>query len=58
MPAVKRIGLLLKTQRMRFDELGILQYENWEDPFESLKAAEAEMEAEKLASIAPPPPAN
>jgi hypothetical protein len=45
-PAVKRIGLLSTRQRERFDQLGILQYESWEDPFESLAKAEAEAEAE------------
>jgi len=42
-PAVKRIGLLSPRQRERFSELGILEYENWEDPFESLQRAEEEM---------------
>ncbi len=51
-PAVKRIGLLGKRQRERFDQLGILQYEDWDDPFQSLEQAEAEMEAERR-SIAP-----
>ena len=32
-PAVKKIGLLTDRQRQRFDELGILQFENWTDPF-------------------------
>ncbi len=48
-PAVKRIGLLSDRQRERFHKLDILQYEDWEDPFESLKAAEAEQEAERAA---------
>ncbi|MBX3183752.1 MAG: ferritin-like domain-containing protein [Polyangiaceae bacterium] len=46
-PAVKRIGLLSDRQRERFEALGILQYEGWEDPFESLSRAEAEQEAEQ-----------
>jgi len=41
-PAIKRIGLLSNRQRARFAELGILQYEDWQDPFESLKEAESE----------------
>jgi hypothetical protein len=45
-PAVKRIGLLSARQRERFDQLGILHYEDWEDPFESLVKAEAEVERE------------
>ena len=57
-PAVKRIGLLSKRQRERFDALGILHYEDWEDPFESLKQAEAEIEEERRQSIAPPPAAE
>ena len=39
-PAVKKIGLLSDRQRARFHDLGILQFEDWADPFESL-AAEA-----------------
>jgi hypothetical protein len=41
-PAVKRVGLLSDIQRERFAELGILQYENWSDPFQDLEQAEAE----------------
>jgi len=40
-PAVKRIGLLSPRQRERFDALGILQFESWQDPFEALAAEEA-----------------
>jgi hypothetical protein len=39
-PAVKRIGLLSDIQRQRFADLGILQYENWSDPFQDLEHAE------------------
>ena len=35
-PAVKRIGLLSDRQRERFQKLGILQFESWEDPFAAL----------------------
>ncbi len=35
-PAVKRIGLLSPRQRTRFEELGILQFEESQDPFEEL----------------------
>ncbi len=45
-PAVKRIGLLSERQRERFDQLGILQYENWQDPFEALEETEKELAAE------------
>ena len=40
-PAVKKMGLLSDRQRTRFAELGILQYENWSDPFTDLQQAEA-----------------
>ncbi len=35
-PAVKKCGLLSPRQRVRFEKLGILQFETWDDPFESL----------------------
>jgi hypothetical protein len=31
-PAIKKMDLLSERQRERFSELGILQFENWEDP--------------------------
>jgi len=40
-PAIKKMGLLSDKQRGRFEELGILQFESWADPFESLAAEEA-----------------
>jgi hypothetical protein len=45
-PAVKKIGLLSQRQRERFADLGILQYEDWQDPFEALEEAENERAAE------------
>ncbi|MBI3205057.1 MAG: ferritin-like domain-containing protein [Myxococcales bacterium] len=48
-PAVKRAGLLSQRQRERFAELGILEYETWQDPFEALQQAEAEQAAERAA---------
>jgi len=39
-PAIERVGLLSKRQRERFAALGILEYENWQDPFEALKESE------------------
>jgi hypothetical protein len=42
-PAVKRIGLLSQRQRERFAELDILQYEDWQDPFEALEESEREL---------------
>lgn len=48
-PAVKKAGLLSDRQRERFAKLGILEYENWQDPFEALQQAEAEMAAEHAA---------
>jgi hypothetical protein len=44
-PAIKKMGLLSKKQRTRFEELGILQFESWQDPFESL----GELERQKVA---------
>jgi hypothetical protein len=32
-PAMKKMDLLSERQRQRFAELGILQFENWADPF-------------------------
>jgi hypothetical protein len=32
-PAIKKMDLLSDRQRQRFTELGILQFENWADPF-------------------------
>lgn len=48
-PAIKRIGLLSARQRERFAELGILQFEDWEDPFAELEKAEAELEIDRQA---------
>jgi hypothetical protein len=36
-PAVKKMGLLSDRQRKRFEDLGILQFESWADPFEDLE---------------------
>jgi hypothetical protein len=44
-PAIKKMGLLSKKQRERFAELGILQFEEWQDPFEAL----GEIEQQKVA---------
>jgi hypothetical protein len=35
-PAIKKMDLLSDRQRERFSELGILQFENWEDPVASM----------------------
>ena len=32
-PAIKKMDLLSDRQRARFAEIGILQFENWADPF-------------------------
>ncbi|HLM73437.1 MAG TPA: ferritin-like domain-containing protein [Polyangiaceae bacterium] len=37
-PALKKMDLLTPRQRSRFADLGILQFEDWADPYESLKA--------------------
>src|SRR6266545_3936334 len=44
-PAIKKIGLLSPRQRERFHALGILQYEDAEDPVEALERSEAEERA-------------
>jgi len=44
-PAIKKIGLLSDRLRGRFQELNILQYEDWADPFDELDAAEKDMAA-------------
>jgi hypothetical protein len=41
-PAIKKMDLLSDRQRVRFAELGILQFESWDDPFADLERAEAE----------------
>ena len=33
-PAIKKMNLLSERQRVRFQELGILQFEHWSDPFD------------------------
>jgi hypothetical protein len=44
-PAIKKIGLLSPRQRERFQHLGILQFEDAEDPVEALERDEAERAA-------------
>jgi P-aminobenzoate N-oxygenase AurF len=46
-PAVKKMGLLSKKQRERFEQLGILQFESWQDPFEHLEEMEQEQRAQQ-----------
>jgi hypothetical protein len=41
-PAVKKMGLLGERQRTRFEQLGILQFEAWSDPFEDLERESAD----------------
>jgi len=38
-PAIKKMDLLSDRQRERFKELGILQFENWEDPVAAMSQA-------------------
>ncbi len=45
-PAVKKMGLLTPRQRERFEKLGILQFESWADPFESLAESEQQFQAQ------------
>ncbi len=40
-PAVKKLGLLSERQRTRFADLGILQFENWQDAADEMEAAPA-----------------
>ena len=40
-PAIKKMDLLSDRQRVRFQELGILQFENWADPFADLEQTAA-----------------
>ncbi len=40
-PAIKKMHLLSDRQRKRFADLGILQFENWDDPFADLEREEA-----------------
>ncbi len=35
-PAIKKMDLLSDRQRTRFQVLGILQFENWEDPLAAI----------------------
>jgi len=49
-PAIKKIGLLSDRQRERFGQLGILQYEDAEDPIEALEKSEAEQAAAATAA--------
>jgi hypothetical protein len=39
-PALKKMDMLRPRQRERFAKLGILQFEDWTDPFESLEQSE------------------
>jgi len=40
-PAIKKMNLLSDRQRTRFAELGILQFENWSDPFDDQEKSPA-----------------
>jgi hypothetical protein len=40
-PAIKKMDLLSDRQRQRFADLGILQFESWDDPFADLEREEA-----------------
>jgi hypothetical protein len=51
-PAIKKIGLLSDRQRERFQSLGILQYENAEDPLVALEAAERDQAAAAASAAA------
>ena len=40
-PAIKKMDLLSDRQRVRFTELGILQFENWNDPLSDVEQSPA-----------------
>jgi hypothetical protein len=44
-PALKKMDLLTPRQRSRFADLGILHFEDWQDPFEELNKAPDASEA-------------
>ena len=50
-PALKKMDLLSPRQRERFEKLGILQFENWADPFESLASLDTLASTTTAASI-------
>jgi len=52
-PAIKKMDLLSDRQRERFAELGILQFEDWSDPFADLEREEAERRAAAAKAGAP-----
>ncbi len=51
-PAIKKIGLLSDRQRVRFADLGILQFEHAADPFAELEREEAARRAANTAAAA------
>ncbi len=51
-PAIKKMDLLSERQRVRFAELGILQFENSADPFAELEREEAQIK-QRRSAIAP-----
>jgi hypothetical protein len=53
-PAIKKMDLLSDRQRARFAELGILQFEGWEDPFADLEREEAHLRRRREAAAAAP----
>jgi hypothetical protein len=44
-PAIKKMDLLSDRQRSRFQELGILHFESWADPFEASETARGAVSA-------------
>ena len=44
-PVVKKMGRISERQRKRFEDLGILQFESWADPFEDLEREQASADA-------------
>jgi P-aminobenzoate N-oxygenase AurF len=48
-PAIKKMDLLSDRQRTRFAELGILQFENWEDPLAGIQQSPTGATSARLA---------
>ncbi|HET9623522.1 MAG TPA: ferritin-like domain-containing protein [Kofleriaceae bacterium] len=56
-PAIKKMDLLSDRQRVRFAELGILQFETWEDPLAALSQAPVGATSARLDEAILHPPA-
>src|SRR3954453_3432433 len=52
-PAIKKMDLLSERQRERFKELGIIQFENWEDPVVAVSQAPTGATSARLRASGP-----